>query len=182
MRKKLLGAAALLVLTVIAASAQRTPTFAAYAVKVEKVRNISVDLKSNKGAREFRTMLREAAKGGINFAGHYVMAGWGCGTNCEVLAVIDARNGHVYFPKELEGVGIGFLDLPPGPVATDAPEENEYQSGAYYKASSRLFALQGFTGGGLDDKNAKCGTYYFEWTGNRLRKVAFVAGKRTDTP
>jgi hypothetical protein len=170
-----------LVLTLsVAAFAQRSPTFAQYAVRAEKVRNVKVKL-TTKDARMFRTNLRNAAKGGVNFAGHYILTGWGCGTNCEELAIIDARTGIAYFPKELQGVGIGFCDIPEGKVAADAPKEDEYQS-AFYKAGSRLLVFQGFKGGDLNDHNSKCGTYYWEWTGNRLRQIRLIPGKRTDTP
>lgn len=161
--------------------AQKRPTFARYSAKVEKINNVKVKL-SSKDARMFRTNLREAAKGGVNFAGRYILTGWGCGTNCEVLAIIDARTGIAYFPKELSGVGIGFCDGPGGDVASDAPAESDTLAGVYYKQDSRLLVLQGFKGGDLNRKNSGCGNYYWEWTGNRLKQVAFVPGKRTDTP
>ena len=43
----------------------------------------------------FRTRLREAAKGKPNFAGHYIVASWGCGAGCLMGAVIDAKTGRV---------------------------------------------------------------------------------------
>jgi hypothetical protein len=172
--------AALVLALSVAAYAQKPPTFARYQVKVEKIKNVKVKLTS-KDARMFRTNLREAAKGGVNFAGHYILTGWGCGTNCEELAVIDARTGVAYFPTELQGVGIGFCEAPDGNVAPDAPAESDTLAGVYYKPDSRLLVLQGFKGGDLNRKNSKCGNYYWEWTGSRLRQVRFVAGKRTDT-
>lgn len=41
----------------------------------------------------FRTRTREAMAGGVNFAGHYVVATWGCGTECESGHIVDARTG-----------------------------------------------------------------------------------------
>lgn len=162
---------------------QKVPTFAGYKTSVDKKRTVTVDLKSHKDARMFRTNLRNAAKEGVNFAGHYILTGWGCGTNCSQWAIIDARNGRVFFPKEFEGVAWGFCDLPEGKLPADAPGLNDEASGPlYYKANSRMVALTGMTGGGLDDPNAKCGNYFFEWVGNRLKQVSFIAGKRTDTP
>ncbi len=165
----------LLALTLAATSATvsaqtRTPTFRQYSARVERIRNIQVDLKSHKNARMFRTNLRNAAKEGVNFAGHYVFTGWGCGTNCSENAIIDARTGRVYFPKEMQGVGFGFCELP----ERDGPFE--------YKNDSRLLLLYGFKGGDLERANARCGIYYFEWTGTALRQLKFDRKKRTDTP
>jgi hypothetical protein len=163
--------------------AQKVPSFTSYGTRIDKKRAVTVNLGSHKSARMFRTNLRNAAKEGVNFAGHYILTGWGCGTNCSMWAIIDARNGRVYFPREFEGVGFGFCELPEGKLPSDTPNLADDASGPlYFKANSRLVALTGFTGGGLDNQQAKCGNYFFEWTGNRLKRVSFVAGKRTDTP
>src|ERR1700758_72588 len=47
-----------------------------------------VDL-STSNAYDFRTRLREGARQKANFAGHYVVVTWGCGTNCNMGAVVD---------------------------------------------------------------------------------------------
>jgi hypothetical protein len=177
-----------LLLTVAAfaatASAQTPPKFSAYAAKSVKVKSITVDLKSHKDARMFRTNLRNAAKQGVNFAGHFVLTGWGCGTNCSQWAIIDARNGKVYFPKELAGAASGFCELPKDSLPSDAPkqEEPEYPDVVIYKANSRLVAVNGYTGGGLDSDDPECGSYFLEWTGTKFRQVKFIAGKRVDNP
>ena len=54
--------------------------------------------------RRFRTVLREGAKEGANFAGHYTVVEWGCGTECWQAAIIDAETGRVY-PSPLKGFG-----------------------------------------------------------------------------
>jgi hypothetical protein len=147
-----------------------TPTFTQYAAKVERTKNVRVNLKSHKDANMFRTNLRNAAKEGVNFAGHYILTTWGCGTNCSQSAIIDARNGRVFFPEQLAGAGFGFCDL---------PDDTEP---IVYRANSRLLILSGFKGGDLDVKNGRCGIYYFEWTGANFKQVRFVEKKRTDTP
>lgn len=165
-----------------AAFAQRKPMYASYSSRIETIRNIKVDL-STRNARMYRTNLRNAAKEGVNFAGHFILTGWGCGTNCSEWAIIDARNGHVYFPDKFAGVGYGFCDLPDHAMPGDAPNLADDASGPlYYKKNSRLVVLTGYTGGGLDNKRAKCGVYYFEWTGTSLRQIKLIAGKRTDRP
>ncbi len=150
--------------------AQSAPTFAQYGARVEKIRNVKINLKSHKSARMFRTNLRNAAKEGVNFAGHYILTTWGCGTNCSQSAIIDARNGQVFFPDELEGAGFGFCEL---------PGETEP---LIYKANSRLLILNGFKGGDLEKENAPCGIYYLEWTGTNFKQLKFAQKKRTETP
>src|SRR5262245_20119226 len=56
-----------------------------------------VDLTSDTAARRFRTVLREGARGGPNFAGAFTVVTWGCGTECRQLAIVSARTGAVYF-------------------------------------------------------------------------------------
>lgn len=165
----LLGAL-LLAFNTIGFAQSTTPTFTRYAARVEKIRNVRVNLKSHKHANGYRTNLRNAAKEGVNFAGHYILTTWGCGTNCSQSAIIDARNGRVFFPDELEGTIFGFCDLP------DDTEPIVYQ------ADSRLLVLSGFKGGDFDNKAGRCGTYYLEWTGRSFKQVGFVEKKRTDTP
>lgn len=148
----------------------KTPTFKQYAAKVEKIKNVKVNLKSHKTANMFRTNLRNAAKEGVNFAGHYIFTTWGCGTNCSQSAIIDARSGRVFFPEQLEGAGFGFCDLP------DDAEP------LVYKPESRLLVLNGFKGGDLDRENGACGIYYLEWTGAAFKQVRFVKKKRIETP
>jgi hypothetical protein len=48
--------------------------------------------------RMFKTRLREAAKNQKpNFAGHYILTAWGCGTSCLMGAIIDAKTGRVHW-------------------------------------------------------------------------------------
>jgi hypothetical protein len=83
----------------------KMPRFEDYPVReVYKGRPARVRLDSLK-ARMFRTMLREGARTGPNFAGHYTFVLWGCGTGCAQTAVVDARTGRVYF------VPVEFSDI-----------------------------------------------------------------------
>lgn len=60
-----------------------------------------VDFTSHPNARTYRTMLKRAAEKGPNFAGHYTIATWDCGTSCISIAIVDAITGSVFFPPEL---------------------------------------------------------------------------------
>jgi hypothetical protein len=65
----------------------------------------------------------------------------------------------------------------------DAPKMSDDAAGPLYaKPNSRMVVLTGFTGGGLDNRRAKCGNYFFEWTGTSLKQLKLIPGKRTDTP
>lgn len=51
-------------------------------------------------ARRYRTVLLKGAAEGANFAGHYSIVGWGCGTSCVQFAVVDLESGQVIFPDD----------------------------------------------------------------------------------
>lgn len=76
---------------------KNSPQFEDYPVN-EKFygRHVRVDLSSHSMARMYRTKLREGAKEGPNFAGHYALVSWGCGNECQGNLVIDLRTGKVY--------------------------------------------------------------------------------------
>jgi hypothetical protein len=78
------------------------PPFSAYAVRGTFVGPIApVNLQSHPEAARFRTRLREAARNGPNFAGHYTVATWGCGaSDCLSLAIVDENTGRVYFAPD----------------------------------------------------------------------------------
>ncbi len=54
-----------------------------------------VDLSTAPGAKKFSTIITEAVRGGINFAGRYAVAEWGCGTSCQDHAIIDLATGRI---------------------------------------------------------------------------------------
>jgi hypothetical protein len=72
------------------------PAFAAYRVaSPETVENPNLDLKSNPTPRMYRTVLRREIALGPNFAGHYRVAVWGCGSSCSMIAVVNLNTGRV---------------------------------------------------------------------------------------
>ncbi len=54
-----------------------------------------VDFTSDPDSRRFRTVITAAAARGPNFAGHYTVASWGCGSPCQENVVLDARTGRI---------------------------------------------------------------------------------------
>jgi len=55
----------------------------------------TVDLSSYKGAQKYRTKLKEGARKGPNFAGHYTIVTIGCGTECQENWLIDTQTGKI---------------------------------------------------------------------------------------
>ncbi len=147
-----------------AQNSRAEPRFGSYPARVYRGRVAPVNLRSARGARTFRTRLREGAKEGVNFAGHFSLVGWGCGTGCQSVAIIDAKNGAVHFPKELYAFGV-WLFSDDGEVLTFRPD-------------SRLLVLSGFPNSETESAEPKAGLYYYEWTGKRLRLVKFVEKRR----
>jgi hypothetical protein len=56
----------------------------------------------------YRTRLREGAATGPNFAGHFTVVTWGCGTGCQIAAVVDARTGRLSEQTLLTANGLQF--------------------------------------------------------------------------
>lgn len=54
-----------------------------------------VDFTSHKGAEKYKTKLMEGEKKGPNFAGHYTVVTYGCGTQCQDNWVIDVKTGQI---------------------------------------------------------------------------------------
>ena len=143
---------------------QPIPKFVQYPASVERPRVKVINFKANPDARSFRTRLSEGLRRGVNFAGHYALVGWGCGTGCISGAIVDTRTGNVYWPEQFNALGVLYSD---GNYA-DPPVE--------YKKNSRLLVIHGIPGEKDDDAPSKpSGSYYYEWKNNSLRQVRFVA-------
>ena len=54
------------------------------------------DFTSNPEAKMFITRIKEGCKSGINFAGHYTLIYWGCGTACQSGVIVDRKTGVIY--------------------------------------------------------------------------------------
>jgi len=53
------------------------------------------DFTNNPKALRFKTRIKETCKKGINFAGHYTIVSYGCGTSCESYKIVDRINGKI---------------------------------------------------------------------------------------
>jgi hypothetical protein len=87
--------------------------------------------------RKHRTAIRESLANGVNFAGHYVVAEWGCGTGCREFVIVDVKTGIVYDPPFAE-VDYHY----PGPEQSDV-EWWCYSDLLTYQKESALFVVEG---------------------------------------
>ena len=72
-----------------------------------------------------------------NFAGHYVLATWGCGTQCTQVAIVDLKTGFVYHPDRYGSV------VADG-VQPEILDGSWYATGALrFSATSRLLVMFG---------------------------------------
>jgi hypothetical protein len=112
--------------------------------------------------RKYRTRLQETLEDGPpDFAGHYRVGEWGCGTNCVQVAVVDLNTGlAIWAPFRV----ICCLE-PVGPLK-DAEDFSEY------RPDSRLMVFNGARDESLEDR----GRHYYllergQW--QHLRSVLF---------
>lgn len=153
---------ALLVTLVIAATsipamlAASVPKFADYPArqvftgKPAKPRIVTADQ---------RYWAEQIVSGKPNFAGHYRVVDWPCGTECMGLAIIDVTNGAVHAPP-LSSDAWPF-SVPIASTDFQYPE---------YRLDSALFILRNACPEGLE----KCSTYYFKWENDAFTVVTRI--------
>jgi len=64
-------------------------------VEVFEGKPAPVNFDSLPNAKLFQTTISEQSLDGPNFAGYYTVATWGCGTECQGYAIIDAKTGDI---------------------------------------------------------------------------------------
>ena len=139
---------------------QKTLTFSAYPAHIEPATARQINVASHPKAKTFRTNLKESLASGVNFAGHFILATWGCGTGCGQCALIDGKTGNVFFPPQLAGTTLGYGEL------------SEKAEMLEHKKDSTLLILYGVPAG-----SKKYGIWYYEWMGKALKLIKFVAKK-----
>jgi hypothetical protein len=129
------------------------PTFADYPAKGKLTGKPAKAKIRTKEARMYRTAITEGAKEGPNFAGHFTIVQWGCGTGCLGFAIVDANTGNVFTPPFY--VGFGY----------DLDTTLRDRELLEYRLGSRLLIVTGMT----NEKDQ--GQYFYEWDGKRLKLV-----------
>lgn len=66
------------------------------AVSVYNGKLAAPDFKSNPETKMFVTRITEGCKQGVNFAGHYTLIYWGCGTSCQYGVVVNRKTGEIF--------------------------------------------------------------------------------------
>jgi hypothetical protein len=127
--------------------------------------------------RMYRTRIREGVmKGwgvfrdgkeqpGPNFAGHYFIVQWGCGTACLMMVMVDALTGKIYYlPLAIGQEGNQRIGLP---WFGYSPAEVDF------RVTSGLFTMNACP---EQSKNpdAPCYSYYYLWQHNEWRLLRRV--------
>ncbi len=121
-----------------------------------------LDLNSNPIARTYRTVIRREISRGANFAGHYRVAIWGCGSSCAQFAVVNLKTGRAITAQGVDGVSGVHLN------ADDFLPHTESDAwGFRFKRDSRLIVLVGE----INEDDAKEGAFYYVLKGDRLELV-----------
>jgi hypothetical protein len=97
-------------------------------------------------------MIRNGARDmEANFDGHYIIVGWGCGTQCWNGAIVDAITGNVVSLPDVSG----------------SPEQDAELID--YHIDSRLIVLNGDI-----DEQPPIGSRYFEFDGKALKPIKTI--------
>ena len=143
------------------------PSFAAYPAKVYVGHNAKLKISNDPEARLYRTRLREWSTEKVNFAGHYILATWGCGTDCVQIMFIDAKSGKVFHPAGIKSnVAVNVHDE----LLTGG--RSWYGEGSlHFQPNSELLVLIGAP----EEDMARRGISYYAWHNDQLKLVRHVS-------
>lgn len=140
-------------LTATAARAE-PPPFSRFRVSENYIGPVAKPVFHTTADREFRTRLNAAAKQPVNFAGRYVLSTWGCGAQCLMGVILDARSGRVTW---LPFTVCCFQDT------TKAPIE--------FRRDSSLLVIRG-----MRNEEGENGTFYYQYDHDNLRLISDQPG------
>ena len=141
------------------AAVDQPPTFEQFKVAEKFAGTPAAPVLRTRTQRNFRTVIRDAAQKGPNFAGHYTLAEWGCGAGCVSMAIVDCRDGQTFDgPFTLLGFDLSY----------DYGGDEQLE----YKIDSRLIVARGCPG------EKDCGTYYYEWLDNQCKLLRKAPASR----
>lgn len=137
-------------LALLAAQSGAASEFSDFPASAYRGRAAAVQLMDAR-SRDHASALRAAARGRPNFAGHFVLATWGCGASCVMGAAIDARTGAVaWLPFT---VCCWTIDV-------STPLE--------YRRDSRMLIVHG----SRDEQGAGGDAHYYAFDGRRFAPLA----------
>lgn len=135
------------------------PSFDKYPIKIFTGKSVEINLGSHPVGYEFKTVLKNAYDGKPNFAGHYTVIDYGCGSTCQRFVIVDNQNGKIYQTDEFASeVGIDFrlesnlLIINPPSVLNIYRQDNEKNRTSMSSWEQRP-------------------SRYYKWTNNKLISV-----------
>ena len=130
------------------------PQYEDFAVSLQTPAVPPVLKTDNRFARKYRTRLIEGLRdNSVNFAGHYVMITWGCGTTCLDGGMVDAQTGRaIALPFPLDIFGSFEVDI---------------ADPLLYRADSRLVVMLGM----LREDDEMPRRYFYEWAGGKFMPI-----------
>jgi hypothetical protein len=147
---KKLATTMLLVLPLTTARADAPPPqFSNYRVSDTYSGAVAQPQLKTKQDKEFGKRLGQAAKQSINFAGHFVLTTWGCGADCVMGAILNARTGKVTWL----------------PFTVCCADYSKYAPVEFHH-DSKLIVIRG-----MRNEQPPAGTYYYVLEQDRLKPV-----------
>ena len=120
------------------------------------------------GDGHFRSGVLFDAERGPNFAGHYTLARWTCGSGCSSAVVVDSLTGRLYRDMPFESLVLPRLDLGLEPYS--------------FRLDSRLLIVQGYFDIDVPSPKTECSCRYYEWTGTAFKLLRKVLLKCAPSP
>lgn len=71
-------------------------SFEDYEVDIFNGKLTAPNFDSNPASKNFIARIKAGCEGGINFAGHYTLVEWGCGTACQTGVLVDRKTGEIH--------------------------------------------------------------------------------------
>ncbi len=148
----------------------KAPNLSSYLVtKPERVPNPRLDLSTSPVGRRYKTVFRQQVQKGPNYAGHYRVVVWGCGSSCAGFAVVNLETGGVL---DAEGVhAMSGVDFEVGDFLTGTDSEDT--SFRYRKDSKLLIAIRA-----PDEDAGREGVFYYLSRDERLKLIHFTPAKK----
>ncbi|KEF33109.1 hypothetical protein D777_00117 [Marinobacter nitratireducens] len=86
-----------------------TVEFSDFQVEMSRQTVEQVDIDSHPDAISFRSRFSALVGRPANFAGHYRLLFWGCGTECQQFSIVDVKTGQVFMDESWStSLGVSF--------------------------------------------------------------------------
>lgn len=112
-----------------------------------------------------RRRLARRPQPGPNFAGHYIIIEWGCGSPCAMNAIVDASTGKIYNPPISHDLALPYTS--PGDPMRCLPSPAPLK----FRLDSSLMTVEANTDWPRDKPNYR---RYFLWENNQWKLLPKV--------